>query len=79
VKRFEAVNEKSIIELKRRQKNRQSSKIKRQANQGLEGILREGRGHWHLAFPYLQKSVNYISIAPNKKRRRIGSLKPAIR
>jgi len=46
---------KSITELKRRQKSEHFTKIKRQANQGLEGILREGRGLWPLAFPYQKK------------------------
>jgi len=60
LKKFEAITEKSIPELKLRQKSRHSTKIKRQANLGLEGILREGRGLWHLAFPY-QKNVVFKS------------------
>jgi len=44
-----------MTKLKTRQKCRQSTKIKRQANQGLEGILREGRGLRPIAFPYQKK------------------------
>jgi len=56
--RASAIKEKSIAQLKRRQKSQRSTKIKRQANPGLEGILREGRGLWHLAFPYQKKNFN---------------------
>ena len=38
-KKFEAITEKSIAKLKPRKKSRQYSEIKRQANQGLEGII----------------------------------------
>mgnify|MGYP006901959653 CR=1 FL=1 len=72
MKRIEAITEKSTIELKRRQKSERFTKIRRQAIRGLEGIIREGRGHWPLAFPYRQKSVNYISAVPDKKDVIIG-------
>jgi len=59
--KFEAITEKSIAKLKPRKKSRQYSEIKRQANQGLEGILREGRGLWPLAFPYQKNGKLYLT------------------
>jgi len=59
-KKIESVTKKSIIELKHLQKSRHFTKIKRQANSGLEGILREGRGFWPIAFPYLKKELKII-------------------
>jgi len=63
LKKFEAITEKSIPELKLRQKSRHSTKIKRQANLGLEGILREGRGRG--TSPSLIKKNKYILTALN--------------
>jgi len=59
LEKFEKITEKSMAKLKLRQKSRHLATIKRQANQGLEGILREGRGHWHLAFPYQKRTPNF--------------------
>jgi len=63
VKKFEATTEKSKAKLKFRQKSRHSTKIKRQANRGLEGILREGRGRG--TSPSLIKKNKYILTALN--------------
>ncbi len=53
------MHEKSLTKLKLQQKSWHFINIKRQANQGLEGILREGRGLWPIAFPYQKnKSEN---------------------
>ncbi len=62
-KKFEAIAEKSVTKLKRRKKSGHFAEIKRQANPGLEGILREGRG---LLAPRLPLS--------KKKRKNIDKL-----
>jgi len=55
VKKFQTTIEKCSTKLKYRQKSGYFTKIKRQADQGLEGILREGRGLRPIAFPYQKK------------------------
>jgi len=59
-KKFEAITEKSIMRLKSRQKSRHFADIKRQANRGLEGILREGRGCG--TSPSLIKKINIYNF-----------------
>jgi len=49
------------FEASAKNKNRHTTSKKRQANPGLEGILREGRGHWPIAFPY-QKNIVFLTI-----------------
>jgi len=48
-KEFVEMHEKSLTKLKLQQKSWHFINIKRQAIQGLEGILREGRGHWPIS------------------------------
>ncbi len=62
VKEFEAIAGNSIAKLKHWQKSGHFIIIKRQANLGLEGILREGRGHWPIAFPYQKNFIIYFYI-----------------